>query len=163
MPALSSTVPGAIEALNAHFQAVADAAEIELGNYVGPPFGTVANNFLAIGDVEGKGELITNYQQGFQGMYSPPLRRTEAYGLHCVLKVWDAAIDQVARLTEAFDVLSALMTRLASDVNPTALGPSGAWSMTNIENPAAGALGNKGWGCVFTFDVQVQQVILTDL
>ncbi len=163
MPSLSSTVPGAIAALNVHFQAVADSAEIELGNYVGPPFGTVANNFLIIGDAEGKGELITNYQQGFQGMYQPPLRRTESYGLHCALRVWNAAIDATARLTEAFDVLSAVMTRLAADVEPAALAPSGSWSVTSIENTAAGALGGKGWGCVFGFDVQVQQVILTDL
>lgn len=168
---LASTVPGAIARLAKHLQTVADAnPTLKLGVYVGRPIQTVADNFVSLGDPLGNGELLTGYLSGWQGMrQSPSLRRTEDYGLHCVLRIWNGNIDPVARITEAFTVMSSLMNVLADDIRGGAddigqggvLSPGGQWAISTIDNTSTGPIDAKGWGVVFEFDVVVQNVVLT--
>lgn len=164
MTTFTSTVPGAITALQGHFQNVATAnSSLKLGLYVGPPINTVANSFIAIGNPAGEGQIIENYTSDFQGMYqTAALRRTEQYALHCWLRIWSAQIDQVGRIADAFTVISGITSELAGDIHGSGqLSPSGEWELTEFENTVAGPLNDSGWGVVFEFAVQVKNVILT--
>ena len=167
---LDSTVPGAVARLAGHLQAVADRHKtLNLGVYVGRPVKSVADNFVAIGDPLGNGEILTGYIGGWQGMrQSPTLRRTETYGLHVVLRMWAGDVDPIGRLTDAFAVISALMNLLGDDVRGGAdehgqggvLSPSGMWAVGTIDNTVAGPIDGKGYGTVFEFDVDVEGVSL---
>lgn len=164
MTTFVSTVPGAITSLRTHFKNVADANnDLDLGLYLGPPTNTVKNNFISIGDPLGEGQIITNYSQAFQGMQQTEyLRRTEAYGIHCCLRVWQADIDQVTRFGEALRLISSITSELSSDIHGSdQLSPSGQWELTTFENTIAGPLNGGGWGCIFEFAVLVSNVILT--
>lgn len=171
---LTSTVPGAIGRLFGHLQTVAAAnPDLNLGVYVGRPVQTIANNYVSIGDPLGAGQLLIGYQSGWQGMrQTSSLRRTENYGLHCYLRIWDGEVNPLARLNEAFTAISALMNILADDIHggtdmtnldgsPGVLSPGGQWSIDTVDNTSTGAIDGKGWGLVFEFDVAVENVTLT--
>ncbi len=159
---LVSTVPGAVGALVDHFHNVANRnPSLHLGVYVGPPIGSVANNILTVGDPEGNGSLLVNYQQDFVTLPGTVSRRSEEYGLHCFIRCWAGNVDPVARIADAFTIFNGVVEELADDVlGSGALTPSGSWRVSELVNIAAGPLGGEGWGCVFSFVVHVINVRL---
>lgn len=163
---LTSTVPAAVSLLKTKMQAVATAnPSLAPGVYVGQIIGTdVANNFLAIGDPAGGGQLVAEYGQQFDGMYSiPPARRIESYGITGMIRAWDETVDPIARLTDAFTLLNGLITQLADDPEGSdQLTTMGSWGVTNVENPVLGKIDSRGCGCILTFTVTVSDAQLLD-
>lgn len=172
-PGLASTVPGAVARLADHLNTVAaQNPKLNLGVYVSRPTGgSVDNNFISIGDPIGTGQIINGYLSGSAGMRQPPsLRRTESYGLHCVIRVWSGSVDPVGRLTDAFTVINSLMNILAADIHGGrddrgqggVLGQGGEWAMTDIENTGGSPIeGKGGFALIFEFDVTVSNVTIT--
>lgn len=169
MSGIVSTAPAAVAVLQGHMQAVADAnPDLGAGVYLGEIVGNVANNFLAIGNPTGDpGDIIAGYQATHVGVYRAGAGRlAESYAITCTLRTWAPQIDPIARLTDAFTLINALINRLADDPQGRGTGTtpalgSGSWSITNVVNEHAGRIEGQGWGCGFTFSVEVADVILT--
>jgi hypothetical protein len=160
-----STVPTVLQAVQTNMQAVASAnPTLNAAVYMGQVIGAPANNFFGIGDPEGNGELFANYQSEFQGLFSEQVHRGEAYSILCHVRTWQGDVNPVARITEAFTLINGLANQIYTDklAGGALQTPSsvGNWGLSNIQNHAAGKLDGKGWGCVFTFQIDVTNVVL---
>ena len=160
---LTSTVPGAVAALQTHMgNAVAANPSLAAEVHLGFPTAEVANNYLQIGDETGA--LLVNYRQEFLDF---PItagigHRTEEYGLLCSMRVWRGDTDPLGRLTDAFTLLNAVMAELATDPGGSgALTPSGTWHVGEVTVPWTGLLKNMGWGVELGFTVEIINVRLS--
>lgn len=164
---ITSTVAGAVTALQSHLAAVATAnaslnqTDGVIAVYVGLPAAEASDYFLMIGDPFNNGELLVNYESDWAGLPAVAQRRTETYELRCALRCYAGTTDVPARLNEAMTLYSAVMGALAADIGGSnSLSPSGSWQVKHFENPATGQLGGQGWGVVLTFGVEVVNVRL---
>jgi hypothetical protein len=163
---LTSTVPGALNALKGHMQTVkANNPGLNAAVYVGQAIGTsVADNFMSIGRPDGTGGIVTNYRSGWRGAASvQPVSRTEDYSILCVIRTYAATIDVPARYSDAFTLLNGLMVELANDIKAGGALGSGDWGVGVVDNPAVGKFGGQGVGVALEFTVDVRNVIIRNV
>lgn len=161
--ALVSTVPGAVGVLEGHFNNVAAAnPALNVGVFVGPPVGqNVPNNHLAIcGYPVNDGEMVVGWLGKFNAIPGSLYLKGEDYSLACHLQTWSGEVDPISRITEAWTLLSGVMTELtlsaAAIGGSGSLTPSGSWEISNVGNPHSGPFATGGgWGMVLTFDIHV--------
>jgi hypothetical protein len=169
MTTLTSTVPGAIAALEAHLANVVTALpSLNITAVTGIPVEQVGQNFIMVGEVE-TGQLLTGYHQDWRGFPASAERKSEEYGIPCTIRAWSGESVSTSPATivgDAFTMLDAVMAELQSDPQATITGgypltPSGSWQVTEVDIPTSGPLGGQGWGVYMTFVVSIINVRLT--
>ena len=166
MTTLTSTIPGALSALETHMQNVASAHPLlNISVHVGIPIAEVENNYLAIGTYE-TGELVLDYEQDWAGFPAAAERKSERYKIPCTVRAWAGNTDPISRITDLFTMLDGILAELQADPQATVNGgypltPSGSWQISRVDIPVSGPLNNKGWGIVASFEVDVINVRLT--
>lgn len=166
MTTFVSTVPGAIECLETHFENVATAnPSLDVGVYVGPPNSENWNaNYLMIGERQ-TGRILSGYKQEWRGFPAVAARKLESpYTIPCSLRAASGsstATDVIGRLNDAFTMMDGVLSELQNDPQASgALSPSGSWQVTTIDIPATGVIAGFGWGVLMTFGVQIINVQL---
>ncbi len=159
---LTSTVPGALSALETDLQAVATAnPSLDVGVYLGVPIANVTNNYLAISEWE-TGELIVNYRQEWAGLPANPPRRSEEYGIPVTIRAWAGDSDPQSRIADLFTLVDGVLGAVQADPQASgALTSSGSWQATELTIPESGPLGGKGFGVVAQLIIEITNVRLT--
>jgi len=163
MASLTSTVPGAVATLQTHLQNVANAnPALKVGVFLGPPAGqNPPNNRFIIGSY-GSYELLSSYQGDFAAIPGASYLKSEDYNIPCHLQVWADPPDPLGRVTDAFTLMSAVLSELTGDIGASGtITPSGAWQVTSMTTPFSGPFSVGGWGIVVEFDVHVFNVQLS--
>lgn len=163
MSQLISTVPGAVATLQTHFLNVRTAnPSLDVGVFLGPPVGQqIPDNRLVIGAHETY-ELLTSYTGDFAAIPGASYLKSEDYVIACHLQVWADPPDPIGRITDAFTVMSGVLTELTGDIGASGtITPSGSWQVTSMRTPITGPIDGGGWGIVIEFDVHVFNVQLS--
>lgn len=169
MPSLTSTVPGAIATLQTHLQAVAAANSTidplggPVGVFLGPPVGQEVPNYrFCIGAYE-TFELLPDYKGEFSAIPGNSYLKSEDYQLACHLQCWAEPVDPIARITDAFTLMSGVLSALTGDIGASGtITPSGSWQVVSMRTPFTGPFqGAAGWGIVVEFVIHVWNVQLS--
>lgn len=155
--AIVSTVPGAVACLQTHLSNVALAnPTLNIGVYLGPPVGNVANNYLMWESVE---SYVSDYAYLSGGVLS---YIKEDYDLSVELRAWAGNVDPIGRLDDAYTMLNGVINELGGDMNGGgALSPPGDWHVQSADITHAGPLGqaaDQGWGVLMSITVMVRNV-----
>lgn len=164
-----STIPAAMQVLAAYMQRVADTnPALAPGVYVGLPVSAVRNNYLMVGDLEGK--LFTPETYHWAAVPGAARLRLESYALLGTIRAYAGSSDVAARTGDVMAMLNGLQELIVSDpggyaagltVAPPAtaggtnLSPSGSWGDLKVTDQTAGQINGQGWGVVLTFELDV--------
>jgi len=168
MASLTSTVPGAIGVLFGHLQTVAaqnmsiDPSGGPVGVFLGPPVGEQVPNYRFVIGAFDNFELLPTYEGDFAAIPGSSYLKAEDYTIACHLQVWADPPDPLSRITDAFTLMSGVLSQLTGDIGASgSITPSGSWQVTSMRTPFQGPVNNAGWGIVVEFDIHVWNVQLS--
>lgn len=160
---ITSTVPGAIQALKGYLTTVAaanpDPQGVAPGVYIsGVPTATVRDYYLEIGNWE-TGAIIAPETYRWNAIPGTAKLRSEAYAVELTIRTWAGAADEnaaLARIDDAFALLNGVHQQILNDLGGGGqLSPSGSWGDLDVEMVANGPLGGKGWGVILSCQLHV--------
>lgn len=164
-----SVVPAAIQVLAGYMTQVADDNPgLNPGVYVGLPPGSVRNNFLMVGDPDGK--LFDPESYEWAAVPGQARLRSESFALLGSIRAYSGSADVAGRVADTFTMLNALQELIVADPGGYAAGltvaapasaggsnlsPSGSWGDLKVIDNATGPFGGQGWGVLITFQLDV--------
>ena len=160
---VTSTVPGAIQTLQGYMQTVAAAnPSLNVGVYLGPPIGSIKDNFMAVGSYQDWAPVAPE-SYSWAALPGQAKRRTESYSLQATIRSYSGGVSEpLARLDEAFTLLNGLHQQILNDINGSGtLSPSGGWGALHVTMEAFGPLDGKGFGVVLALDLAVVSAEIT--
>lgn len=156
---VTSTVPGAINALLGYMNSVAATnPALDISVHLGEPIVNVNDNFMAVGSFQDWAPVAPD-TYSWATIPGAAKLRTESYSLQACLRAYSGEVDPLARLTDVFAMLNALHQEILNDIQAGgALGGPGAWGALHVDMDEFGPLDNKGFGCVLGLQLAVINV-----
>lgn len=173
--AITSTVPAAMQVLAAYMNSVANAnPALNPGVYVGLPVESVRNNYMMVGDTEGK--LFTPDSYSWAAVPGLARLRKETYALLGTVRAYSGGVNISARVGEVLTLINGLQELIVTDMGGNAVGlnpaspatdgginlsDSGSWGGFRITDQTSGPINGQGWGVVVTFEIDVINAQIT--